>query len=250
MVDGRWTLTPKVLGYLVIWGLGLSPAILGAWAPLSMALFFFLLPLITRWVGVGGYAELGLQLHQGWGWNLGIGFVTGSLLPLGLFLALWAMGLLQPVGLIAWPGVLLQGLVIGLQTLYIGFWEELLCRGYLLRALPARLSPVVTLLVVGLLFSLFHIPRWGAPPAWWAFWFLSGIMLALPVLATGSLWFSAGLHWGLDLLWFALLLNDGLIRFGPLGNSAQNSGVAALVGVLFFLPLVWWVGERMAKTAG
>lgn len=238
----------KVLGFLLIWGLGLWPHL-----PLHLTLtaagiglFFVALPLITRRVGAGGYRELGLFVHTGWQRNLILGFGLGCLLPLGLFAALLSTGGLAPIGWIAWPELLSRALLITANTCYIGFWEELLSRGYLLRVLPRGLSRVTTLLAVGLVFSLTHLPRFGAPAPWWVFWFVSGIMFAVPVLASGSLWFSIGVHWGLDLLWFALLVDDGLLRYGAAGTSALEGGTPGLVAVLLFLPLIWWVAPRLA----
>lgn len=241
----------KLLGFLLIWGLGLWPHL-----PLPLlvtaagvSLFFIALPVIARWVGAGGYRELGLFRHPGWDRNLLLGFGLGCLLPLGLFAAQLVTGGLAPLGWVEWPDLLLRGLWITLNTCYIGFWEELLSRGYLLRVLPPRLSRTTTLLAVGLVFSLFHLPRFGAPAPWWAFWFISGIMFAIPVLSSGSLWFSVGVHWGLDLLWFALLVDDGLLRYGPAGTAALNSGTPGLLAVLLFLPLIWWIAPRLAKAS-
>lgn len=236
----------RLLGFLLIWGLGLWPPLVGnlVVTVAGIGLFFAAVPVIARWSGIGGYRELGLTPHRGWQRGLLVGFGLGSLYPLLLFTGLALTGGVEPVGWAPWPGVLVRGLLILAETCYIGFWEELLCRGYLLRGLPQRLPRPVTLLLVGLVFSAFHVPRLGAPAAWWVFWFISGIMFALPVLATGSLWFSAGLHWGLDLMWFALLTGNGLLRFGSAGAGVLNSGTIALVSVLLFLPVVWWAASR------
>lgn len=241
----------KLLGFLLICGLGLWPHVTPPIVQAAgAALFFLALPVIARWVGAGGYRELGFWVHTGWLRNLILGFGLGCLLPLGLVAALVAAGYLEPLGWIAGPKLLSLGLFITLNTCYIGFWEELLNRGYLLRILPANLSRPATLLVVGLVFSLFHLPHFGAPAPWWAFWFLSGIMFAIPVLRTGSLWFSIGAHWGLDIIWFAFLLDDGLLRFGPGGASVLHDGLPGLIAVILFLPIIWWVSPRLAKAHG
>lgn len=239
----------RVLGFFLVWGLGLWPPLFGPGLVMAtgVALFFLAVPLITRRLGLGGYPELGLARHAGWQRNLVAGLALGSLYPLLLFAGLALTGQVDPLGWAPWPGLLTRGLFLLVHACYIGFWEELLCRGYLLRVLPDRWSRLTTLVAVGVVFSLFHLPRLGAPAAWWGFWFVSGILFALPVLATGSLWFSVGAHWGLDLFWFALLLDDGLLRYGPEGTGALNGGGIALLSVLPLLALVAWLAPRLAR---
>lgn|GEM_PF-3933990 len=236
------------MGFLVLAAIGLTwPHLVPK--PLFLpgtVLFVCFLLFASQWVGVGGYRELGLAFHKGWHTNLLLGLGLGALPPLGLFLYLYATGRLVPLGWVAQPELIWTALFTLANTCYIGFWEELLNRGYLLRILPDKLSPAITLLIVGLVFSVFHIPRFGAPAPWWIFWFVSGTMFALPYLATGSLWFPAGLHWAFDLVWFYLLINDGLLKFNGAGVSAVT-GKLALLMALLFLPVVWFVSPWLAK---
>jgi uncharacterized protein len=230
----------RFLGFLFMWGMGLWPHVVPLhWAALGAGLFFVVFPRISRMVGAGGYPELGVSLHTGWSRNLTFGLVAGCIFPLALFAVLYGTGRLAPIGWVSGSQLLGKVLFVFVQTCYIGFWEELLNRGYLLRVLPDRLHLTATLVVVGLVFSAFHLPRFGAPVSWWVFWFVSGIMFTLPVLVTGSLWFSIGVHWGFDLIWFYLLVDDGLLRYGPAGTSVLNSGTVPLVGVVLFVPLIW-----------
>jgi membrane protease YdiL (CAAX protease family) len=51
-----------------------------------------------------------------------------------------------------------------LTTAYIGFWEETLCRGYLLRAIGGRHGIVTLALISGAAFVPFHFTQFGAVP--------------------------------------------------------------------------------------
>jgi len=83
-----------------------------------------------------------------------------------------------------------------LTCLMVGWYEELLFRGYRLQNLADGLNPFWAVLISSIWFGLGHLTN---PNATWISTtgiFLAGIFLAYPYLRTGQLWLSIGLHIG------------------------------------------------------
>lgn len=135
--------------------------------------------------------------------------------------------------------------------------EEAVFRGYLLDALRAGAGPLVAVVVTSVLFAAAHGGNPGVAPLAFANLLLAGVLLAVAVLRTGTLWLATGVHLGwnwamagpLDLpvsgidpydtpLYDAapaepLWVSGGL--FGPEGGLAGTAAALAALGLIIGL---------------
>lgn len=135
--------------------------------------------------------------------------------------------------------------------------EEAVFRGYLLRSLGRAAGPVAAVLITSVLFAFVHGGNPAVGPLAFANIFLAGVLLAVAVLRTGTLWLATGVHLGwnwvtdvpLDLPVsgidaFDTPLYDGVPAapawlsggaFGPEGGLAGTAGALAALGLILWL---------------
>lgn len=186
-------------------------------------------------------ASLGLtwrdRFGRGFGRDLALGLALGAAAVAAVFLGLWTLGWLEIRGMAisGTSGGALWGPLAGALGIFAltGFYEETLCRGYLLRNVaegvrgragnrPGAPSALVTgWIVSSLLFGLMHA---GNPNAGWLGLVnvvLLGAVFALPYLITGSLAVPVGLHIAWNFVCGPLL---GL----PVSGSAPSHSLLAV----------------------
>ena len=128
---------------------------------------------------------------------LGAVLMAASAFPVSAFLHRmqnWLVGASPDSGAFEQLGRLLfdnasPWMVVVILALLPGVCEELLFRGMLLSGLRGRLSNAWTLIVVGVLFGLFHVELSKIPQV-----SLMGMLLALVCLRSGSIFLSMGVH--------------------------------------------------------
>lgn len=226
-------------GFALLWALGLWPHWVSLWLAVPGALLFFAVAhLISRKLALGGLPGLGLAFSPGWPFKLLAGFLAGIAAVL-VYVMLAVFGeryeeiAFRPLDEIG--GTIL---LAALNTAYVGFWEETLCRGYLLKVLRQRFTVPVLAILSGLAFVPFHFTQFGKLPDFFlAYWFISGVAFAIPLLLTGSLWLSIGLHWGHNLAFTLLLTRSGWLvaeRGSPAGWYSES--MLLVVPVLLLVP--------------
>ncbi|MFW5951333.1 MAG: CPBP family intramembrane glutamic endopeptidase [Gemmatimonadota bacterium] len=245
----------RVSAGLVVQGfMLLSAAVLAGWAML-------------RWVDERPLAELGFALRKRVPLELvaGTGIGAGALGLVVLAVAAFGGYRYTPDAgsAAAWLATAGAGLAVFAIPAAA---EEALFRGYLFRTLIEGAGTAVAIVVTSLLFTLVH----GANPNVTGFGlvniFLAGVLLAVAVLRTGSLWFATAVHLGwnwamagpLDLpvsgiAGYDMPLYDGRAagpawltggEFGPEGGLV-GTGAAGLA-----LALVLWTTRPGARLAG
>ncbi len=146
------------------------------------------------------FASLGLE----WGAlaprDLWIGFLIPAPLFALVFLAQWGLGWLEIEGW-GWAdgslGLTVLWVVLGLAAfIAVGFYEELLFRGYYLQNLRDGTSVVLALFVSSAVFALAHSGNFSASIASTLGIFGAGYFLAYGWLRTSALWLPMGLHIG------------------------------------------------------
>jgi membrane protease YdiL (CAAX protease family) len=123
----------------------------------------------------------------------GIGVVAGAALVAAVFAALAALQVFHlqgrhPIGVTA-----AQALS---EMVLVAFFEEILVRGIVLKALERPLGSVGAVLVSSLLFGLAHVPNAGATLLSTLNVTLAGVMFGMAFIATGRLWLPIALHLG------------------------------------------------------
>lgn len=223
-------------------------------------------------------SDLGLQFTARWRRDLLFGLVLGALLVVLVFLVEYALGWITVEGFYAADAQtpFTQAILLPLvQFSLVGFYEELMARGYLLKNFAEGLSfspfgpkggMLLALLLSAAYFGLLHAGNPSASPVSSLYLFLAGLFLGLPVLLTDELAMPVGIHiaWnffqgsvfgfpvsgtaagGVSIL---TVKRSGpeLWTGGAFGPEAGLIGLAALAaGALLVL---WWVRRTRGSTA-
>ncbi len=152
------------------------------------------------------FADFGFHLGREWWTDFGFGLALGGLLMAGIFAVELALGWVTVTD--SWRGsgglpfavALLMPLI---AFLFVGYYEELLVRGYLLRNLAEglRLGPInsrwallLAWLLTSALFGFLHAGNPNASTVSSVNIGLAGLFLGLGILLTGKLAIPIGLH--------------------------------------------------------
>jgi membrane protease YdiL (CAAX protease family) len=152
---------------------------------------------LGRWLGWRGYDAYGLSLTPGW-W----GILIGGLLLAGLAkLAALALSV-AGAGMLALAGspLLPSFIALALLTTFVpSIAEDILTRGFLLRAIPVRLGGMAYVLASAALYVANHVWRfdWGVTEQ--IRLFCLGLAYGAAAWRWRSLWGAVALHWGWNL---------------------------------------------------
>jgi uncharacterized protein len=205
-----------------------------AWLGLYAA-FFPLAHGVGRLTGAGGLGAMGLAPHRGWGRNLLLGFVFCAAFWMLKYVLLWALGAfrvegVRPAGDLA---------VLGGQALLAMFLssatDEVLLRGYLFRQLSGHLSAGALVALTTFLYVVNHVWYVHLTLGDAVFLGLLGLMFALALVRTGSLWLGLGLHWGGNVayrLHAGFDAGGGVLRRVALTEAPWHEGVGLAVTAL------------------
>jgi membrane protease YdiL (CAAX protease family) len=223
-------------------GLTRNPRVLEEWqiplqiiatAPLTAATFG-LVWICRKYFDRRSVSSLGLQ-HPGRSLSESVagGFLAGSLPVIAVIVFLLGKGWL------VWEGVSgsAQTALLVPTFAVMAFFEEIVCRGYLLQNLIDIRRPVFGMLFSSAVFWLLH----ALNPAAWSSPIVSinlfgaGIVLALAYRASGNLWFPTAMHFGWNLAQGVLfeLPVSGIRTDGLLDVRIADSAPAWLTGGAF-----------------
>ena len=233
------------------------------------------LPAITlaTWIARRGldrrsFRSLGLELGTGWSRDLLVGFA----IPIPLFglIYLFELGAgwldFQSWGW-AERGVLATAvgvLLLLLAFVAVGFYEELLVRGYYLQNLKDGSNLVVAVFATSAAFGLAHL---GNPNASWTSTlgiFAAGLFLAYAWLRTRALWLPIGIHIGWNFLQGPVfgfevsgIPTPSLVRHvvnGPElitgGAFGPEAGLLVLPAMALGAGLIWWYTRHRVTAVG
>jgi membrane protease YdiL (CAAX protease family) len=149
------------------------------------------------------FASLGFALDRMAGLELLAGFLIAGLMQAATFVVEWAFGWLR-VDHFAWETHAPAEIALGFAAMtvvfvLVGFYEELLSRGYWLQNISDGLNRFWGVLCSSSVFALLHF---GNPNARWiamAGLVGAGLFLAFAYVRTNRLWLPIGLHFGWNL---------------------------------------------------
>jgi membrane protease YdiL (CAAX protease family) len=223
------------------------------------------LPAVTlaTWIARKGldrrsFRSLGLELTAGWRRDLLAGFA----IPIPLFGLIYLVELgagwldFQSWGW-AERGVLTTGvgvLLLLLAFVAVGFYEELLFRGYYLQNLRDGINPMIAVFATSAAFGLAHLGNLNASWTSTLGIFAAGLFLAYAWLRTRALWLPIGIHIGWNFLQgpvfgFEVSGNPtpSLVRHVVNGPELITGGAFGPEAGLIVLPamavgagLIWW----------
>lgn len=192
--------------------------------------------------------DLGLRFR---GTELGLGLGMGAIGIVLVFGVAFKLGWAWPNPRSAWTWQAL-GLDV-LVGLTMGFAEELLFRGVVLRTLLRDLPPGLALPLSALLFAVPHAVHPGQTLTWALVPFLSGLfatglLFALATWSRGTLWLSTGMHaaW---ITAISLFSQFDVWVYDPswkawTGSGYPTSGLLAVLVMLGSAGTLWWTRPR------
>jgi membrane protease YdiL (CAAX protease family) len=166
--------------------------------PILMVLALLLAWPLGRWLGWRGYDAYGFNLRPGSFALLGAGMVLAAL----AFLASRSIG--SAIGVYSGPTALAAGTAGGvafaiLSTFIPSVAEDILTRGFLLRALPVQLTGAAYVVLSALLYTANHVWRfdWGISEQ--VRLYCLGLAYGAAAWRWRNLWGAVALHWGWNL---------------------------------------------------
>jgi membrane protease YdiL (CAAX protease family) len=208
--------------------------------------------------------DLGVALRSGWGGDFARGVALAVLILGVVFAFSLATGSIRVEGFTrpAPEGANVATYLIGalLAFLVVGFYEELMFRGYVLQRLNDRAGKVASVVVSSLIFAVFH----GANPQADVFGILNTAMIGAVLCAlyfrTGSLWMSIGFHaaWNFSLGYVYSLPVSGVPLYGILkvvevepGSRLTGGSYGPEAGLLSTIVIallgVWLIWRRTGR---
>lgn len=192
-------------------------------------------PLVSRWVGFGWLGAYALELKRGVGWIVLAGLAAaGAAKMLALFagaqLGIYALApgdaMAPQTALLAIAGALIITAVPSMA-------EDILTRGFWMRASGIRWTGAAFILATSAIYLLNHIYRLGEGPIEWFRLFSFGLAYAAAAWRWKTLWAAFGLHWGWNLS-NALLdvfarVDTGVPEQGALVSAGAHLALAALI---------------------
>ncbi|MGK7312189.1 MAG: CPBP family intramembrane glutamic endopeptidase [Candidatus Longimicrobiales bacterium M2_2A_002] len=222
---------------------------------------------MLRWVDRRPLRSLGFPLTGAGARELGIGVAAGTAALAGVVAVFALLGWYryapEPGSLGGWAttsGAALLALAIPAAS------EEALLRGYLFRTIREGAGGWVAVLFTSVVFAMLHGGNPGAGTFELVNIFLAGVLLAVAVLRTGTLWLATGVHLGwnwvmsgpLDLPVSGLQGLDvplyDAVAVGPAwltgGDFGPEGGLVGTLGVCAGIVLVIWLTRPGAVLAG
>jgi membrane protease YdiL (CAAX protease family) len=207
--------------------------------------------LLGRYIDRRRWSDFGLVLNRAWRADFVFGLILGAALIALVFAAESALGWVD-LSVRTTPGqanvpVAVLWIFIFLKGLCVGTGEELVSRGYFLKNLseglngtltPAR-AAIAAALLSSVAFAALHLATDNFDEAALIGLTINGILLAVPMLLTGRLGISIGLH-------IAWNITQGGVFGYPVSGDLENISVftALVIGP------VEWTGGTYGPEAG
>jgi membrane protease YdiL (CAAX protease family) len=150
-----------------------------------------------RWIDTKSCVSLGLHWNARAGSDLVFGFLLSGFMAAVVFAAMFVLGFIGnvQVAVNGWSAASL--LVVPFLTMaLVGFWEELVFRGYILQNMAEGLGMNTAIIVSCILYGLVHSANPNAGLLSTAIIVLFGYLRIYGLLSTGQLWLSIGMHTG------------------------------------------------------
>jgi membrane protease YdiL (CAAX protease family) len=221
-----------------------------------------------RFLDRKSFVSLGLGNAQVAWKDLAFGFTLSGAMAAVVFLIMWALGFVTDVRLSWGDGGMTAALLIAalVPTIFIGYWEELVTRGYLFQNMRDGMGPTIAIVVSCLLYGFMHAANPNAGILSTVIIMLFGFLRLYGYLATGLLWLSMGMHIGWNFFQgpiFGYAASGQasaavLLSHAPAGPAWLNGGkfgpeasVLIVPVILTALPIMRaWSKRRDFKTVG
>lgn len=212
---------------------------------LLLVVFLIVAWLVARWQGFSGLKAYGLTNLLKNRSHLLAGLVIGLLFFSAAFLLSVQYNIVRinylPEPKVFWKQALLFALVTILPV--IAF--DILSMGYLYRFLHRRTSPETFIIFSAIVSTGNQIYHFESGITTLIYLFLLGIMLVSPLVMTGNLWYSIGVHWGVSIVF--RLTNDVLVIENGTNPIPSQWIVIAIIIILIPVNHLFINQTRMRK---
>jgi membrane protease YdiL (CAAX protease family) len=237
-------------------------------------------PLARKFLDRQPLIALGLQINNKTSKDMIFGFILSGLMAAAYFAIMLALDLIEFNGLnFNYPGetaasssgflqlmstISLASLaILFLETALVGWWEELVFRGYLLQNMIAGMGLNVAVVISCLIYGLIHATNPNAGLLSSSIIVLFGYLRIYGYLRTGMLWLPMGMHIGWNffqgpVFGFAasghkkiaicdVTINDPAWLSG---GAFGPEGSVIIIPIIFtaLLLMAWWTEDRRLKS--
>ena len=216
------------------------------------ALIFGLFYTFFRFVDRRSWDFSGLQISSTWMKECVTGILIAASVMGLIFLTQWRSGTLEITGF-AWERSfehhwLIPFGIFLIQMISVGFYEELMARGYLIPNITEGFSlgnitpqkaTIIAILISSSIFGILHAGNPNASTTAVVNIILAGVMLAVPYVLTGRLALSIGLHFSWN------FFQGGIFGFRVSGLEIRSSIIQIQQG-----GPDWWTGGAFGPEAG
>ena len=207
--DGRLRAGWRILAFLGIFYAIALPLLFGLRAmldfPKSSPLVIIIIAcaatpavyIARRWIDGKSFVSLGLRVDKSAIADVLFGFVLSGVMAATVFVAMLSSGYIGNVNLAAsgWTAVeMLAGPLLIMAV--VGFWEELVFRGYILQNMAEGMGMKMAILISCVIYGLVHAMNPNAGILSSMIIVLFGYLRIYGYLSTGQLWLSVGMHTG------------------------------------------------------
>jgi membrane protease YdiL (CAAX protease family) len=214
------------------------------------ALFFGAALLLGNWYRKSGLRAWGLPF-RGAVWKP---LITGILLGIALyavpFFVALAFEIEQVVQVPDGTTILKASLPFAFGVLFSSFSEDLLTRSVPYAHFRDKIPVYALVLLSAAVYVLNHIYRLDDGPAALLYLFLLGVVYIIPVVFTGNLWLTGGMHWAGNVFFF---VTHSAIQTEE-RHPYFSSNYLFATWLVLCIPLVWlfcrrWVGRQQVQAA-
>lgn len=204
------------------------------------ALFFGVALVLGNWYRKNGLKAWGLPFRSAVWKPLLTGVLLGVALYAVPFFTGLAFGIEQIVKVPDGATILKASLPFAFGVLFSSFSEDVLTRGIPYAYWGRRMGVYALVLLSAAVYTLNHIYRLGDGPAALLYLFLLGIVYMIPVVFTGNLWLTGGMHWAGNVFFF--------VTHSAIQTEERNPHFSAnylfATWLVLCIPLVWLFCRR------
>ena len=150
-----------------------------------------------RWIDKKSFASLGLQLDKRSAADAVFGFLLSGVMAGTVFCVMLALGFIGNLQIAGIDPTAIRALAVSFCVMaLVGFWEELVFRGYILQNMAEGMGMTAAVFMSCVVYALVHSANPNAGVLSTAIIAVFGYLRIFGYLTTGQLWLSIGMHTG------------------------------------------------------
>lgn len=196
--------------------------------------FLILAYFVVKVQQLDGYKSYGLGFEKGWLKKVSFGIIIGLLFFGFSVFTSYYLGYEKILSYESLVFIIQKLPMILLMTFVPSLAEDILTRGYLYAHLKF-LKPSIWILISSIIYVLNHIWRLNEGISVLSYLFFLGLVLAISIIITKSLWLTFGIHWGANI---AFECNNSFINTITLSKNNEPIWILAITWLFLFVILI------------